>query len=80
MLAQRMFGRAMAQQISLEFEACRQIGRLPGPVSSSKIMLETLMGVDDYIGFEDYLNSKLYNIRLIILILRLFFSLLFRSS
>lgn len=56
-----MFGRSLAQQLSLEFEACRQVGRLPGPVCSSKLMAETLMGTDDYIGFENFLNSNAFS-------------------
>ena len=43
-------------RLSMELKAADRVGRLPF-LSSSNLMRDTLLGKDDEIGFEDFLNT-----------------------
>lgn len=57
-MAKRMFGSQLAQQLSMEMQACAQIGRFQSPIPSSRCMLNTLTGMDDLVTMDDVLKSK----------------------
>jgi len=52
----RVFGTQMVMRLEMEREILSQFKRLPG-LDSSFVGLETIMGTDEDIDFEDYLDD-----------------------
>lgn len=52
----QIYGKHLPMQIRMELDILSQVKRLPG-LPSSNIGLETILGRDETIDFEDYLGG-----------------------
>jgi len=55
-VVKRIFGTQMAMRFQMERDILSQFKRLPG-LTSSFVGLETMLGTDEDIDFEDFLND-----------------------